>query len=351
MDSTLIKKFGSGCFLTGSQLCEKEQDILHISPKIDVVLGGGCPFGNIVTLAGVPKSGKTVLSLHMLAKAQQMGKPVVYINSENRIKKRDLESVNNLNLDNLTIISSYKQKTEVKKKKKKEDIVDGEKYEKEIKIESTILDAESILQIAEHIIHNTPEAVIVIDSISALVTSTELNKELGERAMVPLPLLFSQFLKRVSGPISVNESLLVGIIHMTTNVGGKGYSQIATGGTKWRYNTSVGLECRSVSYIKAGEKIIGQRPKWRTISTAMQAPPNQETDSVIIYGEGIDEVFENVDLGIDLGFISKKSGWYSLDYLGEGEMCNGILNVRDRLKENEDEYKILQDKVNQLIYS
>jgi len=340
----LIKKLGEGAFITGNQLEDAQHELVHVSPKLDLILGGGIPGGSVVTIAGDPKCGKTVTSLHILAKAQAVGRPVYFLNVEGRIKTRDLQGIKGLDLDKLNIVRSYKDE-------------DGK---------TRILTAKEFLTAAEHIIHTVSGAVIVVDSISQLATDKELELALGEMDRASGAILMAKFCKRLSNVIPLNDIILIGIQHFIANTSGMGKWKIASGGRKIQYACDVGLECKSFSHIREGGEegpVIGQTVDWITTSTALNAAPGQKTTSIIRYGVGIDEIQEIVDISIDFGLIEQRKAWFRLNFLTEEDkdfdpeakdawkpyQVQGKENLTNRLRENEAEFKLLEISLHEMM--
>lgn len=340
IQNDLIKKYGKGAFINGSQLQDYSNEMVSVSPKIDMILGGGIPGGSIVTLAGPSKCGKTVTALHILKNAQEKGRPVYFINVEGRIKPRDLKGIEGLNLDNLNIVRSYRDS-------------DGQ---------SKIFSAEEFLDIVEKIVHNIPHSVIIIDSISQLVTSGELEDDISKQSRAPGAMLMARFCRRLSNVVPVNDIILVGILHMIANTSGYGKTMVTSGGNKIKYALDIGLECKGFKLLYDGDtetgKPIGQDVEWITTSTAF-APPGQKTISNIIYGIGIDELREIIDIGIELGFIEKGGSWFTLSYMeefvkdfpedGKGYKIQGMNNLVNRLKDNDEEREKLIEIYRNLI--
>ena len=285
----------------------------------------------------------TVTSLHILAKAQAVGRPTYFLNVEGRIKTRDLRGIKGLDLDKLNIVRSYKDENG----------------------KTRILTAREFLTAAEHTIHNVPGAVIVIDSISQLATDKEMELELGEMDRASGAILMAKFCKRLSNVIPINDIILVGIQHFISNVSGMGKWKIASGGRKIQYACDVGLECKSFKFIHEGGEegpVIGQTVDWITTSTALNAAPGQKTTSIIRYGIGIDELQEIVDIGIDFGFIEQRGAWFRLNFMADvldldfedkdslrPYQVQGKENLTNRLRENPEEFKHLEDALHQMM--
>ena len=335
MDKALTKKFGEGAFITGDQLQESQHGIVHVSPKIDAMIGGGIPGGSVMTLAGPPKAGKTLTALQTLASAQATGRPTFFLNVEGRIKPRDIKGISGLDVSKLNIIRSYKEEDE-----------DG-------KVSSRILTAEEFLFTAEYLIHNNPGAVIVIDSISQLVTSGELDKDMGEASRAPGAVLMAQFCKKVSNVVPVNDIILIGILHMIANTSGYGKQFVASGGNKIKYAMDIGMETTKFTFRRKDGKddgpIIGQSVEWTTTSAAL-APPGQKCTSIIEYGIGIDKVAEIVEMAVEYGFIEKGGAWYTLSFLDEPQKVQGINNVINMIREDEKMYETLKNSIYSLLY-
>ena len=245
----LIKKFGQGAFITGDMLTSG--DIIHVSPRIDLLLGGGIPGGSVVTLAGDPKCGKTVTALHILGKAQQSGRKVFFLNVEGRIKKRDLDGISCLDKSKLEIVRSYRDE-------------DGESH---------VFTADEFLSVAENLIHNHPGCVIVIDSISQLATSMEMGNDLDTQDRAPGAKLMAKFCRRVSNVLPINDVVLIGIVHFHANTSGFGKHKVVGGGNKIKYALDIGLECKGFKIVREGGvdegRPLGQTIDWITTSAGV----------------------------------------------------------------------------------
>lgn len=329
-EKDLIKKFGSDAFITGEDLSQDCNDMVRISPRVDFVLGGGIPGGSVVTLAGAPKCGKTVTTLHILGKAQLAGRDVYYINVEGRIKQRDLDGIACLDKSKLHIVRSYRNS-------------DGQTH---------IFSAEEFLTIVETIAKTRPGSVIVVDSISQLVTSGEMIDDIEKQSRAPGAQLMSRLCRKLSNVIPVNDIILIGILHVVANTSGYGKTTSVTGGNKIRYAMDIGLECKKYTIIREGGEDtipIGQEVEWQTTSTAF-APPGQKTTSFITYGVGIDELREIVELGVEFGIIHQGGAWFTMSYMedivGNFDVkqyrVQGKANLMKRLKENKEEREALE---------
>lgn len=305
MNPDLIKKMGAGAFIRGDQLREFAHDVISVSPKLDMILGGGIPGGSVVTLAGAPKCGKTVTALYIGAKGQKQGRPLYYINIEGRIKPRDLDGIKGLDQPSMTIVRSYR---------------DDENNT------SRILTAEEFLEAVEWIAHNVPRAIIIIDSISQLATTKELAGDMGDKFYAPGTALLAQLTKKLANVIPVNDIVMIGIQHVTANFNMQGRKTTITGGNKFKYAADIALECKFFKFLREGSKKkegeedegngkpYGQEVTWVTTCTAF-APPGMTCVSVIKYGTGIDELTEMSQIAVELGFIARSGAWYRPTYL------------------------------------
>ena len=303
---TLIEKYGEGAFISGADFIDEKREILSLSPKIDLGLGGGIPEGSNVILAGPPKCGKTVTSLHLAAKAQKKGRKVFFLNIEGRLKPRDLKGIRGLDPSKVEIIRSFKNP-------------DGS---------LRVLTAEEYLDIAERKIKDYPGCVVIIDSISQLMTEGEGLGELGQKHRAPVPVLLSQFFKRICNIIPINKNIVISMVHIIANTGGGHKTTQRSGGNKIQYAVDVDLECKWVEKWMVGQvkddpesgTQIGQKVHWITGSTAI-APPGIKILSHIRYGVGIDETYELLDLGRLLGYITKVAGgWHTFTFLEGTEL-------------------------------
>lgn len=308
VESDLEKKYGAGAFISAEDFINEKttKDIISVSPKLDIILGGGIPEGSTVILAGAPKCGKTVLSLNIAAKAQKLGRKVVYCNVEGRIKPRDLQGIPGLDLKNFEIIRSYKD---------------------EETGQSRILMAHEYLEIAERRINEHPGSVVIIDSASQLLSEGEKTGEIGQQHRAPIAVLLSQFCKRIGNVIPVNGNIVIFIVHVVANTGGGMKKTSRTGGNKIQYQVDVDLECMYTERWVVGKKAddeesgteIGKKVHWKTASTAI-APPGMKTTSYMRYGAGIDEAYEVYDLSKTLGLVTRSGAWYKCAFLdGIGE--------------------------------
>lgn len=327
----LEKKYGEGAFLSGKDFLEQPREIISVSPKLDMILGGGIPEGSFVILAGPPKIGKTVTSLHFAANAQKAGRKVFYLNIEGRLKPRDLKGIPGLDMEKVTIVGSYREEGEEEKDKSK------------------IILAHEYLAIAERMIKDDPGCVVIVDSASQLLTEREHDGELGEQHRAPGAVLLSQFCKRISNVLPVTGSIVIMIVHVVANTGGGHKTTSRTGGNKIQYAVDVDLECKWTEKWTVGKKAddpdsgtqVGLKVHWTTGSTGI-APPGMKTTSYLRFGAGIDELAELVDIGKTLSLIGVSGSWFQPNFL-EGSKYQEDEEYYDKKKE---EFKKIQGEEN-----
>ena len=320
------KNFGSEVIQSAAALIDRESIVIPLSPSLDMILSGGVPEGSFVVLTGQPKCGKTTTSLDFAATAQKetyqgnLKKPrhVYYLNIEGRLKKRDLEGINGLDLDRFDIIGSQ---------------------------EGKILNAEEYLQIGERIINEEPGCVLIIDSYSALCTEAEITSEMNKMQRADGAKLLAKFCRKVANVIPVNKNIVIGITHLMGNPTGYGAEFKEKSGQAIAYQTDIKLRAKSFKpwTLGADNTQIGQEVEWQVICSAL-GPPGGVTTSYIRYGSGIDKVTEIMMLAIDIGIINKGGAWYSFNIDGETQKFQGTEKLRQFLVDNSEIYdKILEE--------
>jgi recombination protein RecA len=333
----LIKKYGKLAFVRASEIVYDPSTFVSISPVLDV-LTGGIPGGSMVILSGDQKCGKTITALQIAANAQKMGRQIYYFSIEARLKPRDSEGIDGLDTEQMVVIRSYK------------DDDSGE---------VKIFTAEEFLSIAEDIMHNTPGAVLIFDSISMLATEKEIESDLEDAHRAPGPVLMSRFLKRMKDVIAVNDLIIVSILHLIANTSGYGKAKNRSGGRKILYAADIDLECKTFKFIKGSDgRPIGQEVEWMTHATATVGPGHTMT-SVIRYGVGIDKIEEIITLAATFDGIHKGGAWFTLNFLephvddwpedpkkpGHPYKFQGKPAVRDYFTKNPEHFDIIHKQV------
>jgi len=325
------KTFGDDILMSGNSIKEKEVVVIPLSPSLDMILNGGVPEGSFVVLTGQPKCGKTVTSLSLAAKAMEpkyqgsLEKPrhTYYLNIEGRLKKRDIEGINGLDLDRFTLIGSTQGK---------------------------ILHAEEYLQIAERIINQEPGSIIIIDSYSALCTEAEITSDMNKMQRADGAKLLAKFCRKVANVIPVNKNIVIGITHLMGNPTGYGAEFKEKSGQAIAYQTDIKLRAKKFSPWLLGKENtqIGQEVEWQVICSAL-GPPGATTTSYIRYGEGIDRYMELFNMAVDIGIISKGGAWYTFSDLEDSPKFQGAEKGRDFILSNPEVYDKLSLQVKEAL--
>lgn len=324
IENLIIKEFGE--VLTSADYVKTlRSKIIPVTPKLNIILGGGIPDGSFVIISGPPKGGKSSLSLQIAGNAQKIpsdhgDRCVYYFDIEGRIKYRDLSGNKNLNLneDRFKLIQS-----------KSGNILTGDKF----------------IDIAEKLINTRPGCVFILDSLSGICTQGRQEGNIGDRVRDDAPLLLSNFCKRISQVIAINQSIIIGITHRIANQGTGHQKWIEASGTKIQYQGDVKLACKYFRpWTTTDDVQIGQEVMWECVFSALGAP-GKETNSWLKYGEGFDETQELIDLGIDLGFITKGGAWFSF---GENKL-QGMDKLRGFLIENNESFNKLKEQIMSII--
>lgn len=327
----VIKTFGDNIILDGRALVDKKLMVIPVSPAIDLILGGGIPEGSFVVLTGQPKCGKTTTSLDFVATAQKPEfngsrgpRQAYYLNIEGRLKKRDLEGIVGLDLDRFHVIGSQTGK---------------------------ILHAEEYLQIAERIINEEPESILIIDSYSALCTEAEITSDMDKMQRADGAKLLAKFCRKVANVIPVNKNIVIGITHLMGNPGYGNVEWKEKSGQAIAYQTDVKIRAKFHKAWTVGtqtnETQIGQEVEWLAQCSAI-GPPGGTITSYIRYGYGIDKAMELTTLGSDMGLINKSGSWYSMTFLGgeEGKQkIQGLEKIRQYLVDHPEAYDKLYKEI------
>lgn len=305
---SITRNFGSICF-SGKDVIGRQSKPLQLSPSLNLALRGGIPSGSITLCSGKQKSGKSTSTLSFCAVCQQQGLYVYYLDIEHRLKEMNLSQISGLKNDpeHMMIIQSSQDK---------------------------ILTAEDFLTIAENIVKDHPNCVLVLDSASAVCSEKELLSDFKAAARNDGPKLFAQFCRKISNIIAVNNITVWIIQHLIANTSGWGNPFMEDSGNKLQYHCDTKLRIKSSKEWAIGEKQIGLIVTWQIPTSAYGALPNTEVESYIRFGKGIDDLAEYINLGIEFGSIEKAGAWFEFG----GKKCQGFEKLYQEL-ENNDELK------------
>ena len=309
--ANIEKKFGKGSIMRlGERPVEEVGAISTNCLSIDAAIGvGGMPRGRIVEIYGPESSGKTTLALQVVASAQKLGGIAAYIDAEHAL---DPEYAGKLgcNVEDLLI--------------------------------SQPDSGEQALEIAETLVRSNSVDVIVIDSVAALVPRAELEGEMGDSHMGLQARLMSQALRKLTGIVSSSNTCFIFINQLREKIGVFfGSPETTTGGKALKFYASVRVDIRRIGAIKEGDKMVGNRTKVKIVKNKV-APPFHECEFDIMYGEGISQEGDLLDLAVNNNIVEKSGAWFS--YQGE-RLGQGRENVKSMLKENREMYDRIEQDV------
>lgn len=311
----LEKTYGKGTIMKLSD--ERVVDIPAISTGslgLDIALGiGGIPRGRVIEIYGPESSGKTTLTMHMIAEAQKKGGLAAFIDAEHAFDKSYAEK---LGIDTENLLISQPD------------------------------NGEQALEIADHLIRSGAIDIIVIDSVAALVPKGELEGEMGESKMGLQARLMSQALRKLTGTISKTGCSCIFINQLREKIGVMfGNPETTTGGNALKFYASVRLDIRRIGQIKDGDDINGNRTKVKVVKNKV-APPFKVVEFDIMYGKGISKVGEIIDLGVELNVIQKSGSWFS--YNGN-KLGQGRDSVKQLIEDNPELADELEKKIKDLV--
>lgn len=307
----LEKTFGKGIVMRLSDEAERDIDVVSTgSLSLDIALGvGGLPKGRIVEIYGPESSGKTTLSLHVIAEAQKKGGLAAFIDAEHAFDRHYAEKLG-IDIENLLV--------------------------------SQPDNGEQALEIAENLIRSGAIDVIVVDSVAALVPRAEIEGEMGDSKMGLQARLMSQAMRKLTAAISKTHCVCIFINQLREKIGVMfGNPETTTGGNALKFYASVRIDIRRIGQIKDGNDIIGNRVKVK-IAKNKVAPPFKQAEFDILYGEGISKAGEVLDLAVECSVVQKSGSWFSYngDKLGQGRDA-----VKNILADNPELLEELEGKV------
>lgn len=305
------KQFGKGSVMKlGDYTAMSVEAIPTGALSLDVALGiGGIPRGRIIEVYGPESSGKTTLTLHMIAEAQKMGGEAAFIDAEHALDPVYAKHLG-VDIDNLIVAQPDT--------------------------------GEQALEIAEALVRSGALDIIVVDSVAALVPKAEIDGDMGDSHIGLQARLMSQALRKLAGAINKSKCVIVFINQLREKVGIMfGSPETTTGGRALKYYSSVRLDIRKIENLKQDGEVVGNRARVKVVKNKV-APPFREAEFDIMYGKGISKEGNIVDLAVNLDIIEKSGSWFSYDGTRIGQ---GRENVKKFLSENPDIMKEVETKI------
>ncbi|SDX21803.1 recombinase RecA [Thiocapsa roseopersicina] len=306
------KQFGKGSVMRmgDTGVIREVEAISTGSLGLDLALGiGGVPKGRVVEIYGPESSGKTTLTLHIIAEAQKAGGTAAFVDAEHALDPGYAEKLG-VNMNDLLV--------------------------------SQPDTGEQALEITDMLVRSGAVDVVVVDSVAALTPKAEIEGEMGDSHVGLQARLMSQALRKLTGNIKRSNCLVIFINQIRMKIGVMfGSPETTTGGNALKFYASVRLDIRRIGSIKKGDEVIGNETKVKVVKNKV-APPFRQAEFDILYGQGISREGEIISLGVNEGFIEKSGAWYSYEgnRIGQGKD-----NARVFLCENPEIAKAIEAKI------
>jgi recombination protein RecA len=313
--SQIERNFGKGAVMRLGQETRVPIEVIPTgSIALDVALGiGGLPRGRIIEIYGPESSGKTTLTLHVIANVQKAGGIAAFIDAEHALDPEYAKKLG-VDIDNLLV--------------------------------SQPDTGEQALEIADMLIRSGAVDLIVIDSVAALVPRAEIEGEMGDSHVGLQARLMSQALRKITGALSGNNTSAIFINQLREKIGVMfGSPETTTGGKALKFYSSVRLDIRRIETLKDGTEPVGNRTRVKVVKNKV-APPFKQAEFDILYGEGISREGGLIDVGVEQGLVLKSGAWYTYegDQLGQGKE-NARAFLRDNPDLADDIEKRIKDKL------
>ena len=309
------KQFGKGAVMRmGDHERQAIPSISTGSLGLDIALGiGGLPKGRIVEIYGPESSGKTTLTLSVIAEAQKMGATCAFVDAEHALDP-DYAGKLGVNVDDLLV--------------------------------SQPDTGDQALEITDMLVRSNAVDVIIVDSVAALVPKAEIEGEMGDTHVGLQARLMSQALRKITGNIKNANCLVIFINQIRMKIGVMfGNPETTTGGNALKFYASVRLDIRRTGAVKDGEEVVGSETRVKVVKNKV-APPFRQAEFQIMYGKGIYRTGEIIDLGVQLGLVEKSGAWYSYqgNKIGQGK-ANAAKYLEDNAEVGNAIEKIIRDKL------
>jgi len=297
--SQIERQFGKGSIMKLGD--NKALDIEAISTGslgIDIALGiGGLPTGRIVEVYGPESSGKTTLTLQVIAEAQKQGKTCAFVDAEHALDPVYAQKLG-VNIDDLLV--------------------------------SQPDTGEQALEICDMLVRSSAVDVVIVDSVAALTPKAEIEGDMGDSHMGLQARLMSQALRKLTGNIKRSNTLCIFINQIRMKIGVMfGNPETTTGGNALKFYSSVRIDIRRIGSVKEGDEVVGNETRVKVVKNKV-APPFKQAEFIIMYGEGISKQGELIDLGVKHKIVEKSGAWYSYNgsKVGQGK-ANSIKFLKD----------------------
>jgi len=314
--SQIEKQFGKGSVMRmGDVGAVRNLEVISTgSLGLDVALGiGGVPKGRVVEIYGPESSGKTTLTLQVVAEAQKLGGTAAFVDAEHALDPVYAEKLG-VDMDELLV--------------------------------SQPDTGEQALEITDMLVRSGAVDVVVVDSVAALTPKAEIEGEMGDSHVGLQARLMSQALRKLTANIKRSNCVVIFINQIRMKIGVMfGSPETTTGGNALKFYASVRLDIRRIGAIKKGDEVIGNETKVKVVKNKV-APPFKQVTFDILYGEGISREGEIIDLGVQQGIVEKSGAWYSY---GGNRIGQGKDNVRGFLRENADLAREIEQKIRALL--
>lgn len=296
---TIEKQFGKGAIMKlGAGHLAAVETMPTGSLSLDLALGGGIPKGRVIEIYGPESSGKTTMTLHIIAEVQKRGGTAAFIDAEHALDPSYAKRIG-VDVDNLLL--------------------------------SQPDNGEQALEIAETLVRSNAVDIIVVDSVAALVPRAEIEGDMGDSLPGLQARLMSQALRKLTGVINKSNATVIFINQIRMKIGVMfGNPETTTGGNALKFYASVRMDIRRIGQIKHAESVIGNRTRVKVVKNKV-APPFREAEFDIMYNEGISRSGDILDLAVTHNIVEKAGAWFAY---GEGKIGQGREAAKTYLNEN-----------------
>ncbi|TBR43570.1 recombinase RecA [Marinomonas agarivorans] len=288
--SQIERQFGKGAIMKMGEGAKLDIETVSTgSLGLDIALGaGGLPYGRICEIYGPESSGKTTLTLSVIAEAQKQGKTCAFVDAEHALDPQYAEKLG-VNIGELLV--------------------------------SQPDTGEQALEIVDMLVRSNSVDIIIVDSVAALVPKSEIEGEMGDSSVGVQARLLSQAMRKLTGSIKSANCLVVFINQIRMKIGVMfGSPETTTGGNALKFYSSVRLDIRRIGSVKQGDEVVGNETRVKVVKNKI-APPFKQAEFQIMYGAGIYRMGEIIDIGVKQGLVDKSGAWYAYngDKIGQGK--------------------------------